>query len=87
MLLFLYLPLTEHLACDHDRRGARVFFFPAKAEIGYRGVDRGGEVLMAGSAGPLNRLQVRTKEAGKVSGQVVVVAVTLVSRSRVGKAA
>lgn len=44
---------------------------------------------MAGPAGPLNKLQIQTKEAGKMGGQVVVVAVTVtaVSRSRVGKAA
>lgn len=42
---------------------------------------------MAGPAGPLDRLQNQSKEAGKMGGQVVAVAVMEVSWFRVGKAA
>jgi hypothetical protein len=42
-------------------------------------------IVMAGPAAPLDRLQIQSKEAGKMGGQVVAVAVTAVSRFRVGK--
>lgn len=60
---------------------------PTRAQTGYRELDRRARIETAGSAGPLNSLQIQSREAGNMGGQVVAAAVTVVSRSRVGKAA